>query len=245
MPRLYHRPQQNVAERVGRSGGGQVLSGIRNPRIWILLAIFMSGASLAVSALAFIRAGEHQAIATGELGASTEAPTNATATTASTPTDEPTVGPDETEDGTEEPLVTALPSTSASYTLIREDVQLRLVGQRYVDLDQPLVNATNTAYDVEYDSGSALSQPELSFESIDVAVGKSPTVTPNECAQAIQYSPIDDQVELSQDLVLCAVTNGIGAVNEPARTKMARIVVNSISKDNVANLTVTTWEIPR
>lgn len=70
-------------------------------------------------------------------------------------------------------------------------------------------------------------------------------MTPDECAQEIQLSPVDSEVEVSQDLVLCAVTNGLGAVNEPARTKMARIVVNSVTKDNAVNLTVTTWEIPR
>jgi hypothetical protein len=34
-------------------------------------------------------------------------------------------------------------------------------------------------------------------------------------------------------------------VNEPQRAKMARIIVNSISKDDVVLLSITTWEIPR
>ncbi|WP_285600535.1 hypothetical protein [Kineosporia sp. NBRC 101731] len=146
---------------------------------------------------------------------------------------------------TDEPLVTKLPSPGASYAPVREDVQMRLVtgDTRYVDLDQPLVNAESAAYDVAFSAGFA--QPTLRFESADVAVGKSPTITPDECAQEIQLSPVDAEVEVSQDLVLCAVTNGLGAVNEPARTKMARIVINSVSKDNAVNLTVTTWEIPR
>lgn len=46
---------------------------------------------------------------------------------------------------------------------------MRLVGgeTRYVDLDQPLVNATNEAYDVSFRTG--LAQPKLSFQLNDVA----------------------------------------------------------------------------
>ncbi|GAA3621951.1 hypothetical protein GCM10022223_43630 [Kineosporia mesophila] len=211
--------------------------------MWAFVATVLSGVSLVVAVLALERTGSVSVQAASpeqtRAGAGTAAPTTA-APDPATPTSteaEPT--------GTDEPLVTKLPSPGASYAPVREDVQMRLVtgDTRYVDLDQPLVNAESAAYDLSFRAGFA--QPTLRFKSADVAVGKSPTVTPDECAQEIQLSPVDAEVEVSQDLVLCAVTNGLGAVNEPARTKMARIVVNSVSKDNAVNLTVTTWEIPR
>ncbi|GAB6898098.1 hypothetical protein [Kineosporia succinea] len=220
-----------------------MLSKIRNPLVWALLATIVSGVSLVVAVLAYGRAGT-TVVAEPQRTPAAASTEGATAEPQAT-TVEVTPAQDVTASASEEPLVTTLPSPGASYSLVREDVQMRLVGgeTRYVDLDQPLVNATNEAYDVSFRTG--LAQPKLSFQLNDVALGKSPTVTPDECAQEIQLSPVDSEVEVSQDLVLCAVTNGLGAVNEPARTKMARIVVNSVTKDNAVNLTVTTWEIPR
>jgi hypothetical protein len=223
-----------------------VRSAIRNPLAWAFVATALSVVALVVAVGAYGRAGTTREVAAPQsttVGAATAAPT-----TAETPTltAEPTaIGDEEPGVGATDDLVTALPSPGASYSVSRQDVQMRLVSgsNRFVDLDQPLVNAAESAYDVEYDDG--LSQPVLTFRSADVAVGKSANVTPDECAQEIQLSPVDTKVEVSQDLVLCAVTNGLGAVNEPARTKMARIIVNSVSKDNSVNLTVTTWEIPR
>ena len=229
-------------------GGSSVRSAIRNPLAWAFMATFLSLVALVVAVGAYGRAGSGESADAASpqsttVGADPATPT--TAAEASTPADEPTEETTATGDS-DEPLVTTLPSPGASYTVFKQDVQMRLVDgdQRFVDLDQPLVNSADTAYDVIYDAGT-LAQPKLSFRSDAVAVGKSATVTPDECAQEIQLSPVDSQVELSQDLVLCAVTNGLGDVNEPARTKMARIVVNSVSKDNSVNLTVTTWEIPR
>jgi hypothetical protein len=106
-----------------------------------------------------------------------------------------------------------------------------------------MVNADDNQSDVAYFSSS--NPPVLEFNAANVAEAKSADVTPDECSQDIQLSPSDTSVKLSQDLVLCAVTNGIGAVNEPARAKMAKIVVNSVSKDDNLDLTITTWEIPR
>ena len=148
-------------------------------------------------------------------------------------------------DATEGPVNTALPNGNAQYTLSYEDIKLTLRGDsRYIDLDEPVVNATTERMDVTY-SNRSIPGPELAFDSVNVAIAKSPDATPNECAQNIQLSPAETEVKLSQDLVLCAVTNGIGAVNEPQRAKMVRMVVNSISKDDSVLMTVTSWEIPR
>lgn len=131
--------------------------------------------------------------------------------------------------------------------MVKQDVRVTLAGgagvQRTIDLDQPLVNADSTRTDVTYSTYHDPAQFEFGTEK--VAQARARDVTPDECASNIQLSPADREVELSQDLVLCTVTNGVGAVNEPSRPKMARIVVNSVGPDNTATLTITTWEIPR
>jgi hypothetical protein len=154
---------------------------------------------------------------------------------------------EETDDPASDPLSTdaPLPSGGAPYTVFKEDVRISLTGSgdyRYIDLDQPLVNAESPRYEVWF--SASVGKPTLRFDSVKVAQAGSPEVTPDECASDIQLSPADQEVELSQDLVLCTVTNGIGAANEPSRPKMARIVVNSIKDDGGTSLTITTWEIP-
>ena len=140
-----------------------------------------------------------------------------------------------------------LPSANAEYTLKYQDVKVTLTKQggceRRVDFDQPLVNAEGNQSDaVFYYCGSV---PEFRFSSDQVAIVRSAQATPSECASAIQLSPSSTSVKLSQDLVLCTVTNGQGAVNEPDRAKMVRIVVNSVADDSTTILTLTSWELPR
>lgn len=139
----------------------------------------------------------------------------------------------------------ALPSSNADYTVSYENKRVTLQGgqSRYLDLDQPRVNADANQYDVR-SLVSTTSGPKLVFNTDSVATAKSAATQPEECADKIQLAPASTSIDISQDLVICAVTNGIGAVNEPARTKMARIVVNSVADDGTANLTITTWEIP-
>jgi hypothetical protein len=47
-----------------------------------------------------------------------------------------------------------------------------------------------------------------------------------------------------QDLVVCAVTDGQGAANEPVRAKVTRIVVTGVGQEQKVALSVTAWEIP-
>jgi hypothetical protein len=216
------------------------------------VATVISVIALVVALAAFTHDSTATASATSQpTGTATGAPEPAET---AGPTDGPTDG---TTDGTAQdpaadttpadPLATdaPLPSGGAPYTVVKQDVRLTLTGstaERYIDLDQPLVNAEDTRSDVRFSVD--LRKPTLNFDSVKIAQASGPTVTPDECASDIQLSPTDQEVELSQDLVLCTVTNGIGAANEPSRLKMARIVVNSIKDDGGTSLTITTWEIP-
>ncbi len=164
---------------------------------------------------------------------------------------EPTDSPSPTEDleaSSSGPYDTdgPLPSVDAQYTTAYEDVKITLSkssGSSYrgFDLDQPLVNPEPAAADGRLN----FSDVALQFDSDRVAIAKSPQVTPAECASAIQLSPSSTTVKVSEDLVLCTVTNGRGALNEPERLKMVRIIVNSVADDGATIVSLTAWELPR
>jgi hypothetical protein len=210
------------------------------------LAVLISVVALVVAVLAYARGGDGSDTAGRQVPAApstTSAPTGTSAAT-SLPTDEST---DESAEETLSGTDGALPSGGAPYTVVRQDIPVTLKGglsvERSLDLDQPQVNADSTRSDVTFSTYE--DPPVLKFASTAVATTRAQAVTPDECASNIQLSPTDQEVELSQELVLCTVTNGVGAVNEPSRPKMARIVVNAVSRDGTATLTITTWEIPR
>lgn len=141
--------------------------------------------------------------------------------------------------------VTGLPTAAAAeYAVSYQDVRVTLTGERALDLDEPKVNAESARRDA-YFRGNLSGGTRLTFDQESVALAKSAATTPAECAQAIQLSPTERDVALSQDLVVCAVTNGVGAADAPSRPKMARIVVTAVPNDSTALLSITTWEIPR
>jgi hypothetical protein len=45
-------------------------------------------------------------------------------------------------------------------------------------------------------------------------------------------------------LVICAVTNGVGATGVPQRPKTVRLVVKTVRDDGSVLLDATAWEIP-
>jgi hypothetical protein len=150
--------------------------------------------------------------------------------------------------GTDAPL----PTASANYTVSYEDKRLTLQPNaedcgghdRTVDLDQPVINVTSGG-DLDYSpTYQCEGQPSLRFVSNKVATVVSRNATPQDCAQAIQLSPASQEIAASQDLVICTVTDGQGAPNEPARAKIARIVITGVGQEQKVALNVTAWQIP-
>jgi hypothetical protein len=145
-----------------------------------------------------------------------------------------------------------LPTASANYTVAYEDRKLTLQpngadcggNARTVDLDKPAINASSGG-DIEYQpTYRCQGAPSLQFVSDKVATVVSADATPEDCAQAIQLSPASQEIAPSQDLVVCAVTDGQGAANEPVRAKVTRIVVTGVGQEQKVALSVTAWEIP-
>lgn len=213
------------------------------------VAMIAALCALALSGMAFLATRTGESVAAPHPAAVTIQPSSSTS--APSPIPSPT---EEFDSATEEsgapspspyPTDGPLPSADAQYTLSFEDVKITLtpgesVSRRF-DLDQPLVNPGSDQSDgYLYFS----EQPALQFESVQVSIAKTSNATPAECASAIQLSPSATRVKVSQDLVLCTVTNGRGAVNEPERLKMVRMIVDSVASDGTTILTLTAWELP-
>jgi len=143
-----------------------------------------------------------------------------------------------------------LPTAAANYTVSYQDKRLILQpngescsGGRKVDLDQPAINVMNGS-DIQYTPGCGGEPVTLNFASDKLATVVSPTATPEDCAENIQLNAASQELAPSQEQVICAVTDGQGAPNQPARAKIARIVVSDVGQDQKVTVNVTAWEIP-
>lgn len=213
------------------------------------LALLVSVISIVMSVLALSSAGSNDS--------ASPAPQQSTETV-SVPNPIPSQSNVPTESASEDETTQAratdapLPTAAANYTVSYQDKRLRLQpngdscsgAERRVDLDQPAINVESGG-DFEYQSTSGCrGAPSLQFVSDKVATVVSPDATPQDCAQAIQLAPGSQEMAPSQDLVICAVTDGQGAANEPVRAKIARIVVTGVGQEQKVALNVTAWEIP-
>ena len=224
-----------------RSGRGRVTVGLS------AVALLVSLLAFGLSLLALTAAGSNDS-ATPIPQQNGEPATAANTTPAESETVETPPAGDTSPRATDAPL----PTASANYTISYEDRRLTLQpngtscggGERTVDLDQPAINASSGG-DVQYSpTVGCRGAPSLQFVSDKVATVVSPDATPEDCAQAIQLSPASQEIAPSQDLVVCAVTDGQGAANEPVRAKITRIVVTGVGQEQKVALNVTAWEIP-
>ena len=212
------------------------------------LALLLSTLSIGLSLLALTTAARSNDSATP-----IPQQTGETAFAATTTPAEPETPIETAPSGNASPPSDApLPTASANYTISYEDRRLTLQpngadcggGERIVDLDQPAINVSSGG-DIQYSPDyGCRGAPSLQFVSDKVATVVSPDATPEDCAQAIQLSPASQEIAPSQDLVVCAVTDGQGAANEPVRTKITRIVVTGVGQEQKVALNVTAWEIP-
>ena len=124
----------------------------------------------------------------------------------------------------------------ANYTLSYEDKELHIPQNVQVDLDEPRVNAQNGG-DFHYDYRG--------FQTNNAAaVARSSNATPQDCADAIQTSPLTQPIAPSEQLVLCIQTSSDDASEQGVSQKLARISIKSINKAEVVTALVTAWNVP-
>ena len=149
---------------------------------------------------------------------SAEEPAQTASSTFATPTDTGGVNP------------------QANYTLSYEDKELHIPQNVQVDVDEPRVNVQN-GYDFQY-----------TYRGFQInnaaAVARSSNATPEDCADAIQTSPLTQPIAPSEQLVLCIQTSSDDASEQGVSQKLARISIKSINKEEVVTALVTAWNVP-
>jgi hypothetical protein len=214
-----------------------------------LVAVATSGLALVLSSVALVVASRDREVST----TSATAPGGPTselsdsATTLPTANDSPGDSAEAPSPSDEETFL--LPSVG-DYQLVYERKQITLnptsnCDDRTVDLDQPLVMSDLEEGDVTYGSCAGAPSPTLTFADPRVATVPPGKVSPEDCAQRIGSAPTDTEVIPSQELTICAVTDGVGAPNQPRRAKIVVMVIDGVAINGTVNATVSAWEIPR
>jgi hypothetical protein len=139
--------------------------------------------------------------------------------------------------------ITLHPSPSAAFDPLKPAERCT---DRSIDLDQPLVISGLEEGDVAYRYVCVAERsPELTFADPRVAIVRPGRVSPEDCAQRIGSAPTDAEVIPSQELTLCAVTDGVGDPNQPRRAKIVLMVIDKVETNGTVNVTLSAWEIPR
>lgn len=214
------------------------------------LALVVSVISLGVSVTALLHSPSGTQSPTSANAATVTAPTVPPASTVSPTVTAPTAG--SLSPSTRGTLTESSPGPTASYrpAYARQTLTLRpgdgCNKSRLVDLDEPAVGVADNAADFRYRWSCARGTPgSLDFTDARLAGVRGSDATPQDCATAIRTAPVNTRVTPSQDLALCAVTNGTGTPGKPKRAKIALVVVNTVGADSSVVLTVRAWEIPR
>jgi len=167
-------------------------------------------------------------------------------------TEEPPVGPTQdttTPDAgpTTEPTLDPQAVYDVKYENRVLTAQTPYSGARYVDLDSPRVDDQTSAEILLY-SARASGAVDIGFvDGVTVAAAEEPSVTPNECAEKIQFSPLNsgDRVSFRRGDVFCLKTS-LAAAEERADTqKMIVVEIKAVNANNIVSLSATAWDVPR
>jgi hypothetical protein len=211
-----------------------------------ICALLMSGVALALSSVALVTARGADTVPGGK------------ATAAPSPAASDPLAPVDEQSPDTAPTVAVTPSAHDGTLVIPADGDYQLAYEkkhltlnpgetcvtRAIDLDQPLVSTDQTTIDAEYQHCPSEPAPALSFTDPRLASVSNSNPSPSECAQRVGAAPVDTKVTPSQDLTLCAVTNGVGAANQPQRPKIVVLTIDAVANSGTVNLTVSAWTIP-
>jgi hypothetical protein len=189
-----------------------------------LIALVLSVVSLVA---AFIRTPQNGASADKPSPAMTQPPSidepTSSGPTASTVASNPV--PKDTGDVNPQP----------DYTLSYEDKELHIPQNVDVDLDEPRVNVENGG-DFRYDYTGLSTNNAAAIARSDA--------TPEDCANAIQTSPLTKPIAPSESTVLCIQTSADDASEQGVSQKLARISIKSVNKEDVVTALVSAWNVP-
>jgi hypothetical protein len=215
-----------------------------------LVAVAISGLALVLSIVALVVASRDREVSTASAAAPGGSTSELSDSATASPTASTTLGDSAGDPSPSDEETFSLPPVG-DYQLAYERKQITLnpmssCGERSVDLDQPLVMSDLEEGDVTYNGGCpSAPSPTLTFTDPRVATVPPGKVSPEDCAQRIGSAPTDTEVIPSQELTICAVTDGVGAPNQPRRAKIIVMVIDAVAINGTVNAMVSAWEIPR
>ncbi|WP_344651977.1 hypothetical protein [Cryptosporangium japonicum] len=114
---------------------------------------------------------------------------------------------------------------------------------RYVDIDEPRVDADASRADLFYKPRmGCYGTPQLHFVSgVTAAVVKSPTIRPAQCATSIKNAPADNPIAIDGTKVVCVLTSSDKAIGEDITQKMAVLVITAPSSNGQTTVRATAW----
>jgi len=114
---------------------------------------------------------------------------------------------------------------------------------RYVDLDEPRVDADASRADVFYRARTGCyGTPQLHFvNGVTASVVNRATIRPAQCATSIRNAPADNPVRLDGTKILCVLTSSDKAIGEDITQKMVVLVVSAPTPTGQTTVRANAW----
>lgn len=114
---------------------------------------------------------------------------------------------------------------------------------RYVDLDEPRVDADASRADLFYKPRTGCyGTPQLALvNGVTAAVVTRPAIRPAQCATSIKNAPADNPIPLDGTKVICVLTSSDKAIGEDITQKMVVLVVSAPTAAGLTTIRATAW----
>ena len=173
------------------------------------------------------------------------APSPATMTPAQPSTATPEA-PDATPTGSA-PSLNAQTQYRVDYTRKRMRISAACGSSVSLDLDEPRVQAATEVAELTYLKNCSPDTPKFTITNDEVqgAEVQSDSVTPIECNEQIQLSPLPRTgLPIRQGQVYCVMTSLSSARESGQSWKMVVLSVTSVAEDDTVGLEASAWDIP-
>ncbi|SHN02255.1 hypothetical protein [Cryptosporangium aurantiacum] len=116
---------------------------------------------------------------------------------------------------------------------------------RYVDLDEPRVDADASRADLFYQARTGCyGTPQLHLvNGVKAAVVARPTIRPTQCGTSIRNAPADNPIRLDTTKVICVLTSSDKAIGEDITQKMVVLVVSAPTPTGQTTVRANGWHV--
>lgn len=116
---------------------------------------------------------------------------------------------------------------------------------RYVDLDEPRVDADASRADLHYQARSGCyGTPQLNLiTGVSASVVTRASMRPAQCADSVRNAPANNPIPLTRSLVLCILTSSDKAIGEDISQKIVLLVVAAPAPSGATTIRATGWHV--